>query len=557
MLRSVKSRIVMFSIVLAVVMTTSLYLGYHSLMPTLVPKDWDEKFITLDEVTKGEPSYTMTLSHVKEMAQVAHPSGSQEIEQVRTYLKNQITRIGCQYTEELFMTSGEDFPTMEFKNYLVKLDAPNTDKGVLFVSHYDSTAGGPGAGDDLIGVGSILEALRLVTEKTTIENDMYFLFTDGEELNLLGADYFVKAHPEMKDMIKLVINVEARGNQGALFMFQTSEGNKNIIKMLNHSVDHVTAFSPLVDVYKTMPNDTDLTVFLENGYPGINFAVVDGGEHYHQDSDTIENLDRNTGYMYYKTVISLADYLSTSNLEQLVSDEDAVYFPFFKGRMVILSERIFQVFEIVLCIVSFLWIMLLFVLYKQIRKELLVTVLSVLVLTYGAVLFAFLEKKTAGLFLSGTLRELVPMLDLLMILLTVVLLIGVTLGVFVITKKLKEDQAMLVGIMLLLLVVSIILLNYFPSATYLFTIPLFILLLCSVIIFCLRNQKKLKFKFVVLGAILLIITTAMLYTPLIVMLYQAFFIELFYGYAILIALPCCIVASVAACVYKDVISYSK
>ena len=70
----------------------------------------------------------------------------------------------------------------------------------------------------------MLETLRALKSSPPLKNDTVFLFTDGEEVGLLGATAFVKEHPWAKD-IGVALNFEARGSSGPSFMFETSDGN--------------------------------------------------------------------------------------------------------------------------------------------------------------------------------------------------------------------------------------------------------------------------------------------------------------------------------------------
>src|SRR5207245_10866754 len=99
---------------------------------------------------------------------------------------------------------------------------------VALVAQYDSVAAGPGAGDDGAGVAALLETLRGLRAGPALQNDLIFLFTDGEEDGLLGASAFVAEHPWAKDA-HVVINFEARGNSGASQLFETSAGNGRLI----------------------------------------------------------------------------------------------------------------------------------------------------------------------------------------------------------------------------------------------------------------------------------------------------------------------------------------
>lgn len=88
----------------------------------------------------------------------------------------------------------------------------------------------------------------------------------------------------------MIANFEARGSKGSSFMFQTSDSNSRIIEEYAQAVSNPVSNSLLVDLYKQLPNDTDLTVALEHGLPGLNFAYGDGWVAYHTPMDNTENV---------------------------------------------------------------------------------------------------------------------------------------------------------------------------------------------------------------------------------------------------------------------------
>jgi len=100
---------------------------------------------------------------------------------------------------------------------------------VALVCHHDSVPTGPGASDDGAGVAALLEAARALKAGPALQNDVILLFTDGEEAGLDGARAFAAGCPWLKD-IGLVLNFEARGVSGPVFMFETSVGNGPIIR---------------------------------------------------------------------------------------------------------------------------------------------------------------------------------------------------------------------------------------------------------------------------------------------------------------------------------------
>src|SRR5438105_2344263 len=84
-------------------------------------------------------------------------------------------------------------------------------------------ATGPGADDDGVGVATLLETVRALKAGARLRNDVIFLFTDGEEVGMLGARAFVGEHPWAKE-VGVALNFEARGNTGPALMFETSNG---------------------------------------------------------------------------------------------------------------------------------------------------------------------------------------------------------------------------------------------------------------------------------------------------------------------------------------------
>jgi hypothetical protein len=251
------------------------------------------------------------------------------------------------------VANGSEDGTLHLQNILVKLDAPDTEHGVMFVSHYDSVPDAPGAGDVMVGVCAMLEALRAHAQTNALESSLYFLFTDGEELGMLGASAFVNAHPELKAHIDMVINLEGRGNRGGLVLFETSPESYSLLRAAKRSGAKPIGFSWLATVYAMMPNNTDLTVFLEAGYQGINFAMGEGVEHYHMPTDSYENLNKNSAWQYLRTTLAFADYAAHNTTDELRRpSQDAVYFPFMPGFMVLMSAFVSHLLGTAACVLA-------------------------------------------------------------------------------------------------------------------------------------------------------------------------------------------------------------
>ena len=67
------------------------------------------------------------------------------------------------------------------------------------MAHYDSVPMAPGAGDDGAGVVAILESARALALEAPFEHSIMLLFTDAEEMGLIGAEGFFNQHPLAKE----------------------------------------------------------------------------------------------------------------------------------------------------------------------------------------------------------------------------------------------------------------------------------------------------------------------------------------------------------------------
>lgn len=351
-------------LVLLLVVILGTILGYQQLLPPAPPSDLEESPILL-EAAKAEPDLQMMLSHLQIIAKEPRPVGSDAIRGAQTYLKTQIDEMGFTWQEETHTVTieemrevqerllgvartqeevrayagieDEDQTSIDLTNIYAVVDAPETDETVIIMAHTDSVVYGPGAFDDGVAVASMLEGMRSLQDRTPVR-DMVFLFTDGEEQGLIGAEKFVAAHPEWKEKTIAVINLEARGNAGALIFFESSPKNLNLSHMYRNAVPNPIATSIATTVYDIMPNDTDLSAFLEAGYPGMNFAVIDGGDVYHTEKDHYANFDRASAYHYLTTTTGLVEAMALTPDLVLDSPYEAIQFPFLRGNLVVFPE---------------------------------------------------------------------------------------------------------------------------------------------------------------------------------------------------------------------------
>jgi hypothetical protein len=210
------------------------------------------------------------------------------------------------------------------ENIIARIPGETPDKSVLLVAHYDSIAGGPGAADNAAGVAALLETARALRLRPALENDVLLLFTDAEEVGLLGARAFVEHHPLAKD-IGVVLNFEARGTSGPSFLFEVTPGNESLIRVIADHARYPRTSSLYYEIYKRMPNDTDLTAFRRAGVRGINLAFVEDPLRYHSSGDTPAALDRRSLQHHGEWALGLAQAFGNSRLDAEPRG-DAVFF---------------------------------------------------------------------------------------------------------------------------------------------------------------------------------------------------------------------------------------
>ena len=173
------------------------------------------------------------------------------------------------------------------RNVVVTI-GPASGHHLLLNAHYDSTAVGPGAGDDGAGVATLIEVAAILRDEQ-LKRPVTFLFNEGEELGLVGARAFL-ADPFSRQVDSL-INLEARGVTGPVNMFETNVPNAAAVAAFARAVDRPVANSLATDVYRTMPNYTDVNSFEERGWTTLNFAMIGNETRYHSPGDDVAALD--------------------------------------------------------------------------------------------------------------------------------------------------------------------------------------------------------------------------------------------------------------------------
>lgn len=260
---------------------------------------------------------------------------------------------------------------------------------LLLNAHYDSTFAGPGAGDDGIGVATLLEVAALLRGRE-LSRPVTLLFNEGEEMGLLGARAFLD-HDPLAGRVDSLLNFEARGVTGPAAMFETSRPNGRALAHFARAAYRPLANSLTTDLYRLIPNFTDVSVFQERGWTILNFAIIGNETRYHSPGDDLAALDRRS--LQHMGDQGLALALDLTGGEPARASGERLYADLL-GRQLVTLPLMFG-------LVLLATLLLFFLLETRRRRALGRPVAAVLAAFAGSAAAAFAGQAMLGLIRSG------------------------------------------------------------------------------------------------------------------------------------------------------------
>ncbi|KAM0793486.1 hypothetical protein ACM66B_000927 [Microbotryomycetes sp. NB124-2] len=260
--------------------------------------------------------------------------GTEEMVKTEQYIVEQVERIRSEVVAKMGdfhqievwhqIGSGEHlFDFMDKKvwkkylnigNVIVRLSdgtAASKHNAVLVNAHTDSTLPSPGAADDLLGVGVMLETLRVMgMTRRRLTNSVIFLFNGAEESLQDASHLFITQHP-LKDSVRAVINLEACGVAGPEIVFQAT--SEEMIRALAKTPrPYATVLASEIFSTGLILSDTDFRQFAEYGnLTGLDMAIVQNSYLYHTRLDLPEFIEPGATQHMGENVIALLEYLTS------------------------------------------------------------------------------------------------------------------------------------------------------------------------------------------------------------------------------------------------------
>ncbi|KAI9448865.1 hypothetical protein BJY52DRAFT_1206477 [Lactarius psammicola] len=172
---------------------------------------------------------------------------------------------------------------------------------VLVNAHLDSTLPSPGAADDALSVGVMLECIRVLTHTPdwTPAYAIVFLFNHAEESLQDASHLFSTQHPL------------AAGNKGAELLFQV-----NSEEMIRAYSNVVRPFGTVIasEIFSSgvLLSDTDFRQFEQYlNVTGLDVAVVGNSYVYHTRQDTFDNIQPGVAQRMAENTLAILQYLSS------------------------------------------------------------------------------------------------------------------------------------------------------------------------------------------------------------------------------------------------------
>ncbi|MEM6350259.1 MAG: M28 family peptidase [Cyanobacteria bacterium P01_D01_bin.14] len=273
------------------------------------------------------------MHHVEALSQQPRSMGAPGHVAAQQYLRQEIEALGLQpevqaTTVVQHWPGATEFSVGSVQNILVRLPGTASTGAIVLDGHYDSGSNSPGAADCGSCVATLLETLRALQAGPPLQNDVIFVFADGEENGDLGAYAFITQHPWRKD-VRLAINFEATGNGGPNLLYSTSPNNRRVIEGFLRASPRPAAhaFATAFDRWLPMTRiGCDLEEYMDHGIPGLGFALTGNTTGYHNRLDSTTHLSRRSLQHQGNDALALTQYFGEQDLSDLEASQDAIYF---------------------------------------------------------------------------------------------------------------------------------------------------------------------------------------------------------------------------------------
>jgi len=158
----------------------------------------------------------------------------------------------------------------------------------------------------------MLETMRALKAGPPLNNDVVFLFTDGEEMGWLGAKAFAEQHPDMGN-IEVAFAFEGWPESGPTEMRATSPGDAWLVRQLSVAAPPAWTNS-IYNTDERLYHGSDFGVLAASGLLSAEFENSGSATRHHRPGDTVEAINPSIVQDHGDTMLTLARYFGKLDL---------------------------------------------------------------------------------------------------------------------------------------------------------------------------------------------------------------------------------------------------
>lgn len=212
-----------------------------------------------------------------------------------------------EYGLETSLEEIRDKPFSVYNIIGIKRGTNLKDQIIIVCSHYDTARTSPGADDNALGVAATLEIARLL-QYHELNRTVYFIAFPEHNFPM-GAERWIEMHPDLKENITGIINLDQIGYGEGLRILYIPQSSW-VANLVLHSA---SGLNISIDKQTHVVSSNSLP-FMQNNIPAVTLMELNLTPYHHTPDDTIETINF--------SLAEEATKIATESIYRLATPED-------------------------------------------------------------------------------------------------------------------------------------------------------------------------------------------------------------------------------------------